>query len=48
MKIIRKIEVKMSEVKEPWKPLSVDKIQEIFSPIPIQWWIAGGWALDLY
>ncbi|MQR94323.1 nucleotidyltransferase domain-containing protein [Fictibacillus phosphorivorans] len=38
----------MSEIKEHWKPLSVNKIQEIFSPIPIQWWIAGGWALDLY
>jgi Aminoglycoside-2''-adenylyltransferase len=38
----------MSEIKESWQPLSVDDVQEIFSPIPIQWWIAGGWALDLY
>jgi len=38
----------MSEVKESWQPLSVDEVQGIFSPIPIQWWIAGGWALDLY
>ncbi|WP_137789126.1 hypothetical protein [Bacillus sp. E(2018)] len=38
----------MSEIKEIWKPLSVYEIQGILSPIPIQWWIAGGWALDLY
>lgn len=38
----------MSGIKEIWQPLSVDEVQGIFSPIPIQWWIAGGWALDLY
>ncbi|MBD7964797.1 nucleotidyltransferase domain-containing protein [Fictibacillus norfolkensis] len=38
----------MSEIKEIWQPLSVDEVQGIFSPMPIQWWIAGGWALDLY
>ncbi|MFE4525767.1 MAG: nucleotidyltransferase domain-containing protein [Bacillota bacterium] len=38
----------MSDNKEVWKPLSVSEIQDIFNKIPIQWWIAGGWALDLY
>ncbi len=38
----------MSEIKEIWKPLTVTEIQKIFSRIPVQWWIAGGWALDLY
>ena len=33
---------------EVWKPLSITEIQDVFSKIPIQWWIAGGWALDLY
>lgn len=33
---------------EVWKPLSITEIQSIFSIIPIQWWIAGGWALDIY
>lgn len=40
--------MKMSEFKEIWKPLTVTEIQKIFSRIPVQWWIAGGWALDLY
>ncbi|MED1863758.1 hypothetical protein P4V41_09875 [Fictibacillus nanhaiensis] len=38
----------MSEIKEIWEPLSVTEIQEIFSGTPVRWWIAGGWALDLY
>jgi hypothetical protein len=31
-----------------WDPLSVDDAAEIFRRIGVQWWIAGGWALDLY
>ncbi|WP_197205616.1 nucleotidyltransferase domain-containing protein [Cytobacillus firmus] len=38
----------MSDTKEVWKPLSVTEIQMIFNKIPIRWWIAGGWALDLF
>lgn len=38
----------MGENEEVWKPLSITEIQSIFSIIPIQWWIAGGWALDIY
>jgi hypothetical protein len=31
-----------------WSPLSVDAIAELFRPMPVRWWIAGGWALDLF
>lgn len=31
-----------------WKPLSITEIKNVFSAIPIQWWIAGGWAIDIY
>ncbi|GAB6927262.1 hypothetical protein JCM10914A_12450 [Paenibacillus sp. JCM 10914] len=31
-----------------WEPLSVMEIVHIFNDIPAQWYIAGGWALDLY
>ncbi|MFD1739625.1 nucleotidyltransferase domain-containing protein [Bacillus salitolerans] len=30
-----------------WNPLSVEEIHDLFRTIPISWWIAGGWALDL-
>ncbi|MBM7578639.1 hypothetical protein JOD21_001299 [Jeotgalibacillus terrae] len=31
-----------------WKSSSVNEIQILFQGAHIQWWIAGGWALDLY
>jgi hypothetical protein len=31
-----------------WSPLSVDEIGAVFEGIPAPWWIAGGWALDLF
>lgn len=31
-----------------WMPISVSDINDIFSAIPINWCIAGGWALDLH
>jgi len=31
-----------------WDPLSVAALAAIFRDIPVQWWIAGGWALDLF
>ncbi|TMV48190.1 hypothetical protein FE783_19805 [Paenibacillus mesophilus] len=31
-----------------WTPLSVPEIVAIFAEIPVTWYIAGGWALDLY
>ncbi|UAL46450.1 hypothetical protein K7887_16245 [Sutcliffiella horikoshii] len=38
----------MGDNEEVWRPLSITEIHSIFSIIPIQWWIAGGWALDIY
>ncbi|MCM3617652.1 hypothetical protein M3936_08670 [Sutcliffiella horikoshii] len=38
----------MGDNEDVWKPLSITEIQNIFSQIPVQWWIAGGWALDIY
>lgn len=31
-----------------WSPLSVEEIAEVFEDMPVAWWIAGGWALDLF
>lgn len=31
-----------------WMPLTVSEINEVFSNIPLRWYIAGGWALDLH
>lgn len=33
---------------DSWKPLTVSNMVEILSEIPINWCIAGGWALDLH
>ncbi|WP_152655656.1 short-chain dehydrogenase [Oceanobacillus sp. CFH 90083] len=32
----------------PWNPLSIEEINHLMKDIAISWWIAGGWALDLY
>lgn len=31
-----------------WKPLSLDSVAELFKSVDIPWWIAGGWAIDLF
>jgi len=31
-----------------WGPLPVDEVARLFKDLGIPWWIAGGWALDLY
>jgi hypothetical protein len=31
-----------------WDPLSVDEVVALFRDLPAPWWIAGGWALDLF
>jgi hypothetical protein len=31
-----------------WDPLSVDYLAAIFRGSSVPWWIAGGWALELY
>lgn len=31
-----------------WQPLSVEKVSELLSGLEVPWWIAGGWAIDLF
>jgi hypothetical protein len=31
-----------------WKPLSPHEVAALLAPQPALWWIAGGWALDLF
>ncbi len=33
---------------ETWQALSVDEARQVFAPLGIRWWIAGGWAIDLF
>lgn len=32
----------------PWTPLSVEATTSLFAAFPGRWWIAGGWAIDLF
>jgi len=32
----------------PWQPLSVDGAAAVFAPLGIPWWVAGGWAVELF
>ena len=31
----------------PWARVTPREVQELLSRLPIRWWIAGGWALDV-
>ena len=31
-----------------WDPLSVDEVTDLLSHVRLPWWIAGGWAIDLF
>lgn len=31
-----------------WRPLSVDEASARFAAFPGPWWVAGGWAIDLF
>src|SRR5437879_2827606 len=31
-----------------WTPLAVSEVRRLFSRAPFPWWIAGGWAIDLF
>lgn len=31
-----------------WQPLSVEEVANLLSGLAVPWWIAGGWAIDLY
>lgn len=37
----------MSAVDDPWAPLTPGDVSGLLSGLPIRWWIAGGWALDV-
>lgn len=32
----------------PWHPWQPEEVASFFSPLTVPWWIAGGWALDLF
>ena len=31
-----------------WSPLSVDEVSRLLEPMRRPWWVAGGWAIDLF
>jgi hypothetical protein len=31
-----------------WQPWQPEEVARFFSPLTVPWWIAGGWALDLF
>ena len=31
-----------------WEPLTVEQVSELLKGVTVPWWIAGGWALDLF
>jgi hypothetical protein len=31
-----------------WEPLRPAEVADLFRDLPVSWWIAGGWALDLF
>jgi len=31
-----------------WRPLSVEQLSDLLHDAPFRWWIAGGWAIDLF
>jgi hypothetical protein len=35
-------------VGDPWKALSVAEVAALLDGMPIRWWVAGGWAIDLF
>ena len=32
----------------PWQPRQPEEVARFFSTLTVPWWIAGGWALDLF
>jgi hypothetical protein len=33
---------------DPWHGFSVDEVAAVLDGLPVRWWIAGGWAIDLF
>jgi len=38
----------MSDETHNWEPLSVEETVALMSGLSVPWWIAGGWAIDLF
>ena len=38
----------MAEDIHNWQPLSVEAVADLLRDLAIPWWIAGGWAIDLF
>ena len=38
----------MSDDHHKWEPLSIQEVVELFSGLSVPWWIAGGYAIDLF
>jgi hypothetical protein len=38
----------MNEDTHSWKPMSVDDAVDLMSGLRLPWWVAGGWAIDLF
>jgi hypothetical protein len=35
-------------IADPWQPLSVEDVATLLEGLPVRWWIASGWAIDLF
>lgn len=38
----------MKEEEHIWEPMSVEDAANLMSGVGVKWWIAGGWAIDLF
>ena len=38
----------MSDHHHKWAPLSVQEVADLLAGLSVPWWIAGGWAIDLF
>jgi hypothetical protein len=38
----------MTEETHVWDPMSIEDAAELMSGVNIPWWVAGGWAIDLF
>ncbi len=36
------------DVNDPWDPLSLEEVWELFTAAPFDWWVSGAVALELY
>jgi hypothetical protein len=35
-------------VGDPWRAFTLDEVAAVLDGLPVRWWIAGGWAVDLF